>query len=118
MGRHLAARLPERQAVAVYTEDYGYFAIEAALGRPGALKPLLKRDPRHPELDPTESSALLAAKLDKLGARYFVVPAAHRQKAQAIGRQLDSTAAFALFDRQGKLSHDGAPVGEEFSPAH
>jgi len=118
MGRHLAARLPERQAVAVYTEDYGYFAIEAALGRPGALKPLLKRDPRHPELDPMESSGLLAAKLDEMGARYFVVPAAHRQKAQAIGRQIDSTAAFALFDREGKLSPGGAPLGEEFSPAH
>jgi hypothetical protein len=99
MGARLKRALPAGERVAVYTEDYGYFAMEAALGRPGSLKPLHKRDPRHPERDPLGDPALLTARLEALGARYFVVPTAHRPKAKAVGQELQSTRGFTLLLR-------------------
>ncbi|MGC4068719.1 MAG: glycosyltransferase family 39 protein [Polyangiaceae bacterium] len=99
VGAQLRRAVPAGERVAVYTEDYGYFAMEAALGRPGFLKPLHKRDPRHPELDPLSNPALLATRLDALGARYFVVPTTHRQKTKAVGQELLVTRGFALLRR-------------------
>jgi hypothetical protein len=97
VGQRLRERLPAGETVAVYTEDYGYFAVAAALGRPGAVKPLLRRDPRHPEPDPLLTPSRLRLRLDALGARYFVVPATHRQKAEACAQRLADWADFELY---------------------
>jgi hypothetical protein len=96
MGAHLSRVLPPGERVAVYTEDYGYFAMEAALGRPGFLKPLHKRDPRRREPDPMGDPNVLAARLEALGARYLVVPAAHRHKTRTLAHELTGTSSYAL----------------------
>jgi hypothetical protein len=99
MGRRLTAALPPHESVAVYTEDYGYFAIEAALGRPGALKPLQRRDPRHPEPDPMGHRDLLATRLSNLGTRYFVVPATQQTQARSLAQARTEESGFVLYER-------------------
>jgi hypothetical protein len=99
LGQHLATYLRPDESVAVYTEDYGYFAVDAALGRPGAVKPLLTRDPRHPEADPLSEPELLAARLTALGVRTFVVPATHQPPIDRAYQHLTNVAGFALYRR-------------------
>lgn len=99
VGASLRSLLPAGETVAVYTEDYGYFAVDAALGRPFAVTPLLRRDPRHPEPDPLLYPKLLRPRLDAIGARYFVVPAAHRPTAEALALRLASVSGFEVYRR-------------------
>ena len=99
LGQYLATYLRPDESVAVYTEDYGYFAVDAALGRPGAVKPLLSRDPRHPEADPLSEPELLAARLTALRVRTFVVPATHQPPIDPVYQHLTTVAGFTLYQR-------------------
>jgi hypothetical protein len=78
LGQFLRKRIAEHEPIAVYTEDYGYFAVDAALGRPGRLVPLNKHDPRHPEMDPLAHEGFLEERLTAQGVRTFVVPATRK----------------------------------------
>lgn len=80
MGRMLKSALPPGEKVALLTSDYGYFAMQAALSRPGASRPLLDRDPRRGTVeDPRRNPEALRRALTALGARWLVVPATDRQ---------------------------------------
>jgi hypothetical protein len=72
LGRSMA---PGERAV-IATEDYGYFAVQAALGRPRDTYVYLSHDPRAGGEGRTLTAAGLGASLDRSGARWLVAPAA------------------------------------------
>jgi hypothetical protein len=76
--------MAEGERLAVYTEDYGYFAVLAAFARPGDAAPLLRRDPRQQEADPASDPAELARRLDALKAHYLVLP---RARSASLGQR-------------------------------
>ncbi len=78
IGHVASLRIPRGERLAVGTEDYGYFAVQAAFARPEDSEPLLRRDPRRRELDPMANPEALAQRLAALQARYLVLPATHR----------------------------------------
>jgi hypothetical protein len=99
IGQIAAARVPAADRLAVYTEDYGYFAVQAAFARPSDCTPLLRRDPRHRERDPMSNPEDLAQQLDAINARYLIVPAGYRQKTAPVARVVAEAAGFALMVR-------------------
>lgn len=78
IGQIAALVVPQGERLAVHTEDYGYFAVEAAFGRPTDSAPLMKRDPRRPETDPLANPTELEHKLDAMQTRHLILPATHR----------------------------------------
>jgi hypothetical protein len=99
IGQVAAALVPEGERLAVYTEDYGFFAVQAAFARPEDSAPLLRHDPRHQEQDPLASPEALARRLDAQHARYLVVPAGARQKLHQPIRVVAQSSGFALLVR-------------------
>jgi hypothetical protein len=78
IGQLANQRILPGERLAVYTDDYGYFAVQAGFGRPEDSAPLLRRDPRQPEQDPMASPEGLARRLDVLQARHLVLPVGNR----------------------------------------
>lgn len=89
--RHLAAR-----DVALDTDDFGYFAIQAALGH-GRGRPLSERDPRNPEPRPSTPEAL-ANELRQRGARWLVTTRQRAPLASALGARRAATARFVVVE--------------------
>ena len=76
IGQALRARVPVGQRVLVATDDYGYFAVTAAFGRPLDVAVDRTHDPRNT----VESSSVITSdqtrqKLRDEGASWLVVPA-------------------------------------------
>jgi hypothetical protein len=69
--------VPPEENVAVYTEDFGYFAVLAALGRPKAF-PLSRHDPREKLADPLSNADTLRENLKTKNARFLIVPKSRR----------------------------------------
>lgn len=96
IGRAAARLVPMAARLALYTDDYGYFAIQTAFARAGDAAPLLRRDPRHRERDPLSSPEELEARLAALKARYLIVPSRHRATALQDGQLVTETSQFLL----------------------
>jgi hypothetical protein len=99
LGQFLQKLVPAHEPIAVLTEDYGYFAVDAALGRPGRLLTLNKHDPRHPEMDPLTHGGVLEERLTALGARTFVVPTTRKTNWIREDVLLAEIAGFSIFRR-------------------
>lgn len=99
IGQVAAALVPPGQRLAVYTEDYGFFAVQAAFARPFDSAPLLRRDPRHREHDPLSSPEELTQRLDALRARYLVLPTARLPDFSQHTRIETESNGFALLSR-------------------
>jgi hypothetical protein len=74
IGQLASLAVPPGKRLAVYTNDYGYFAVQAAFARPDDSAPLQKRDPRQHEREPLSSPEELALGLDALRAQYLILP--------------------------------------------
>lgn len=91
--RHLGA-----ERVALDTDDFGFFAVQAALGA-GKSWALAEHDPRSPDRAPPTTSAELAERLQQRGgARWLVVPRARQAVAQPLGRLRLTTPRFAVLE--------------------
>ena len=87
----------EASAVALDTEDFGYFAIQAALGY-GKSAALSAHDPRHVAAKTPTTPAELAARLAPLHARWLVIPRERAALAEALGLRRAATTRFAVFE--------------------
>jgi hypothetical protein len=84
--------------VALETDDFGFFAIQAALGA-GKSWALAEHDPRRPELAPPSTSAELGERLrQRGGARWLVLPRERQPLAEPLGRVRVTTPRFALVE--------------------
>lgn len=99
LGQFLRKRIAAREPIAVYTEDYGYFAVDAAVGRTGRLLPLNKHDPRHPEMDPLTHEGFLEERLTAQGVRTFVVPTTRKTNFIRKYELFAEVAGFSVFLR-------------------
>ena len=87
-------------ALLVETSDFGYFAVAAAFGRPGASAPFDDRDPRKArKADPFVSHGALRARLERVPKAWLVTTDAHAALAQTIGTVRARNAGFALVER-------------------
>lgn len=84
------------EQVALDTDDFGFFAIQAALG-PGKSWPLLPHDPRHAEHRPASESEL-SARLRQDGAKWLVTPRARDTLAQSLGVVRLATPRFSVLE--------------------
>jgi hypothetical protein len=100
IGRLAAALVPAGQRLAVYTEDYGFFAIQAGFARPFESAPLLRHDPRQREHDPLASPAELTQRLDALCVQYLIVPTARLPPLSQQTRIETESNGFALLSRR------------------
>jgi hypothetical protein len=83
----------------VDTPDFGYFAVAAAFGLPGASAPLDDRDPRKPRAaDPFASPGALLARLERMPKAWLVATDAHVPLAQTLGTVRARNARFALVE--------------------
>lgn len=78
IGQLARSVVAQGERLAVYTDDYGYLAVQAAFARPRDAAPLLRRDPRQREADPASDPLELARRLDALEAHFLVLPTARR----------------------------------------
>lgn len=86
------------ERVALDTDDFGFFAIQAALGA-GRSFALSEHDPRKSEPPRPTSSAELGRRLAELGgARWLVVPRERAELARPLGRVRLSTPRFVLLE--------------------
>jgi len=75
MGALASSRVPRGERLAIYTRDYGYFAVEAAFARPNDVVVLDTHDPRRPVAqDILRSKSSLARSLNGRGADWLVLP--------------------------------------------
>lgn len=73
------------KGVALDTDDFGYFAIQAALGS-GKSWPMADHDPRRPQPPPPASSLELARRLEAHGgARWLVLPRGRQALGEPLG---------------------------------
>jgi hypothetical protein len=83
----------------VDTPDFGYFAVAAAFGLPGASAPLDDRDPRKSRAaDPFASPVALLARLERMPKAWLVTTDAHVPLAQTTGTVRAQNARFALVE--------------------
>ncbi len=83
--------------VALDTEDYGFFAIQAALGHDRSF-PLSDHDPRKPQAPRASTSHELAQQLRALDARWLVTTRARSQLAAPLGTVRLSTPRLTLLE--------------------
>jgi 4-amino-4-deoxy-L-arabinose transferase-like glycosyltransferase len=83
--------------VALDCDDFGYFAIQAALGHDRSTA-LSDHDPRHAAAKSATTAEELAAKLAPLRARWLVTTRKRAALAAALGTQRATTARFAVFE--------------------
>jgi hypothetical protein len=100
IGQLAAALVPAGQRLGVYTEDYGFFAVQAGFARPFDSAPLLRHDPRHREHDPLSSPAELTRRLDALCVQYLIVPTARLPHLSQQTRIETESNGFALLSRR------------------
>jgi len=101
VGVGAAARrlVPAGARLVIDTPDYGFFAVMAAFGRPGAAAPLDDRDPRHPRPpDAFRSPDALAVRLQAAGARWLVTTTDRAPAAAALGVERARDGALALYE--------------------
>jgi hypothetical protein len=72
------------QKVVIDTPDFGYFAVQAALGY-GKSMPLAEHDPRHPDPPAPTTSQELAARFRPLDARWLVTTKERLPLAEPLG---------------------------------
>ena len=78
IARIASTKISRGQHLAIDTNDYGYFAVEAAFARPNDVTVLDMHDPRHQSAnDAFISSASLRDKLERLGAKWLVTQRTH-----------------------------------------
>jgi hypothetical protein len=92
----LLRRLDARQ-VAVDTDDFGFFAVQAALGY-GRSWALSDHDPRHGERPRATTPDELATRLRSPGARWLVTTRQRAALATPLGTTRATTAHFALLE--------------------
>ncbi|HEY5958792.1 MAG TPA: glycosyltransferase family 39 protein [Polyangiaceae bacterium] len=93
---HIAReRLTPDVKVAIYTEDFGYFAVLSALARPNAW-PISRHDPRDKLDHVMQNAEALRAKLDELQAHYVVMPKARRSNLPAASQVIAEACDFLL----------------------
>src|SRR6185369_9143765 len=86
------------EQVALDTDDFGFFALQAALGA-GKSWALAEHDPRKPELPrPTSASELSARLAAHGGARWLVTPRAREALATPIGQLRLTTPRFSVIE--------------------
>jgi hypothetical protein len=81
--------------VALDTDDYGFFAVQAALGY-GKSWPLSDHDPRKTEPPRPDRAEALAARLMKDGAHWLVTPRERAPLASSLGNVSLSTSRFRV----------------------
>jgi hypothetical protein len=86
-------------AVALDSDDFGYFAVQAALGY-GKSTALSDHDPRRAAAKRSTTPAELAARLAPLRARWLVIPRERAALAEPLGRRRAATTRFAVFELQ------------------
>jgi hypothetical protein len=85
------------EQVALDTEDFGFFALQAALGS-GKSWPLSDRDPRKPLQPRPSSTAELAARLNRDGARWLVTTHERQGLAAPLGVTRVTTPRFSIVE--------------------
>jgi hypothetical protein len=87
VGTQASSRVPMGEKLAIDTLDYGYFAVEAAFGRPKETVILDSHDPRHPKAANIFAAAeTLSEALAKYPARWLVAPTKHERTLTAVAR--------------------------------
>lgn len=94
-----AARFPGH--LLVDTNDYGYFAVQAAFADPERTQALEQHDPRHRAMVPAPFSSLgaLRARLEQHDWGWLVATQAHRDLALQVGTPMAETARLLLVAR-------------------
>jgi len=90
------------ERVALDTDDFGFFAIQAALGA-GRSWPLAEHDPRRPEPARATTTTELGQRLAAHGgARWLVLPRERALLAEPLGRVRLTTPRFAVVELSGR----------------
>jgi hypothetical protein len=90
------------ERVAVDTDDFGFFAIQAALGA-GRSWALAEHDPRRPEPPPPATSPELARRLqERGGASWLVLPRTRQALAEPLGVLRMTTPRFTLIELRSR----------------
>jgi hypothetical protein len=92
----------DARAVAIDTDDFGFFAVQAALGD-GRSWTLADRDPRKPDPPPAASPEQLAERLRSRHARWLVTPRARAALAEPLGRRAVTSTRLCLFELDPKF---------------
>ncbi len=81
IGMQASAKILSGQHLAIDTNDYGYFAVEAAFARPNDVAVLDTHDPRHPAaMNAFSSSAALQDAMEKHHAKWLVLQRTHESR--------------------------------------
>jgi hypothetical protein len=88
--------------VALDTDDFGFFAVQAALGF-GKSWPLAEHDPRQTEPARASSTTELAARLRRDHARWLVTTAARRSLAAPLGAVRLATSRLSVIELDPRL---------------
>ncbi len=98
-----STRLQPGQRLAILTNDYGYFAIQAAFARPWDTDILDSHDPRHPAATNVVASRLsLCEAMDTRKAQWLVVPRDQEPLLSNLAHVRFRGAALLLAEWQGK----------------
>jgi hypothetical protein len=87
----------EADKVALDTEDFGFFAVQAALGH-GKSWPLSDHDPRRASPPRPRSTSELATRLQRDGARWLVTTRERRALAEPLGVTRVTTPRFSVVE--------------------
>jgi hypothetical protein len=85
IGKDARALIPENEIVALDSEDFGHYAIAAALGRPEQSVVLRSHDPRNPGSTVLTDTASLRVELERLHARWLIIDDVHRELTLPLG---------------------------------
>jgi hypothetical protein len=88
--------------VALDTDDFGFFAVQAALGD-GKSHPLDDRDPRKPAEPPASTTTALASRLGRDGAEWLVTPRSRGKLAAPLGHLRLTTPRFNVVELEPRL---------------
>jgi hypothetical protein len=88
--------------VALDTNDYGYFAVQAALGY-GKSFPLYELDPRKRAEPRPATTPELAARLRSSGATWLVISQNRSELARPLGRPLAATSSLTVIELEQQL---------------
>lgn len=83
------------EQVALDCDDFGFFAVQAALGD-GRSWPLRAHDPRHPDPPPPASTTELGQLLHRHHARWLVTPRERTELARPLGQVPLTTSRFSV----------------------
>jgi hypothetical protein len=89
--------------VAIDTDDFGFFAVQAALGD-GRSWTLAQRDPRKPDPAPATSPQQLADRLRHGSAHWLVTPRGRAAIAEPLGRRAVTSTRLCLFELDSMAS--------------